>query len=78
MTDLCERRHEGTTEFLGVWEESWYARARQARQAERYRVWLRQQGYSRDEAAQMATRFLEEQPASQGHRIPPQRRYLIH
>jgi hypothetical protein len=78
MTDLCERRHEGADEFLGVWEEVWYARARRANQAERYRSWLCQQGYSRDEAAEMALRFLAERPARRIHHAAPQRRHLIH
>jgi hypothetical protein len=41
-----------------VWEETWCARARLAWQAERYRVWLRKQGCSRDQAAEMAVRLL--------------------
>ena len=44
--------------FSGVWEETWCARARLAAQAERYRVWLREQGCSRDQAATMAVRLL--------------------
>ncbi len=53
--------HAGNEEyagFCGVWEETWCARARLAAQAERYRVWLREQGCSREQAAAMAVRLL--------------------
>jgi hypothetical protein len=78
MMNLCEQRHEGADEFLGVWEEVWYARARRASQAERYRRWLHQQGYSRDQSAEMAIRFLAERPASHVPHMPPQKRRLIY
>ena len=58
MIDPCDRENEEQRRFLGVWEERWSARARLAGQAERYRIWLREQGYSRDQAAEMAVRVL--------------------
>lgn len=58
MLGLPHKEQEEYREFLGVWEDTWYARARMARQAERYRVWLREQGCSREQAAEMAVRFL--------------------
>jgi hypothetical protein len=58
MLNLPNRSNDEGIEFLGVWEEKWYARARHARQVERYRVWLHGQGYTRDEAADKAVRLL--------------------
>ena len=53
-------------EYLGVWEEVWQLRAAESRKAERYRTWLRQQGASRDNAAERVVRWQAEQ-------IPPER-----
>lgn len=78
MTDLRERSSEEACEFSGVWEEVWYARARLAGQADRYRGWLRQQGHSRDEAAEMAVRFLATRPSLRTHRPPPPGQHMIH
>ena len=55
---IQKRGHEEYPGFSGVWEETWGARARLAWQAERYRVWLRAHGCSRDQAAEMAVRLL--------------------
>ena len=49
-------------EYLGVWEEVWQLRAAESRKAERYRTWLRQQGASRDNAAERVVRWRAEQP----------------
>lgn len=57
VTSFSERNLEETG-FLGVWEETWCARARLAGQAERYRVWLREQGCSREQAAAMTVHLL--------------------
>ncbi|HEY7348516.1 MAG TPA: hypothetical protein VH599_09405 [Ktedonobacterales bacterium] len=58
MRGLYHRGSEEPIGFSGVWEETWCARARLAWQAERYRAWLREQGCSRDQAAEMAIRLL--------------------
>lgn len=58
MTGLRYGNDEERIGFSGVWEETWCARARLAWQAERYRVWLRKQGCSRDQAADMTARLL--------------------
>jgi hypothetical protein len=50
--------NEDSIGFSGVWEETWRARARLAWQAERYRIWLREHGCSREQAAEMAVRLL--------------------
>lgn len=44
-------------EYLGVWEEVWQLRATESWEAERYRLWLRQQGASRDSAAERVVRW---------------------
>jgi hypothetical protein len=51
-------------EYLGVWEEVWQLQAAESRKAERYCIWLRQQGISRDSAAERMVRWQAEQ-------IPP-------
>jgi hypothetical protein len=58
MIDLQNSGNEEDTAILGVWEEQWRARAQLADQAERYRAWLRVQGCTRDQAADMAVRLL--------------------
>jgi hypothetical protein len=58
VIDVPRGGSEDRISFSGVWEETWHARARLAWQAERYRVWLREHGCSRDQAAEMATRLL--------------------
>ncbi len=58
MIDPRNGTNEAQSGFLGVWEERWRARAQLAGQAERYRAWLREQGYSRDEAAERAVHML--------------------
>lgn len=78
MTDLRERSSEGVCEFVGVWQEVWYTRARLAGQAERYRGWLRQQGHSRDEAAEMAVRFLATRSSVRTHRPHPPGGATVH
>ena len=55
FSERCDEEHIG---FTGVWEETWCARARLEWQAERYRVWLREQGCSREQAAAMTVRLL--------------------
>ncbi len=57
VTTFSESKSEDAG-FLGVWEETWCARARLAGQAERYRIWLREQGCSRDQAAAMTVHLL--------------------
>jgi len=58
MTGLRYGNNEERIGFSGVWEENWCARARLAWQAERYGVWLRTQGWSRDQVADMTVRLL--------------------
>ena len=64
--------------FLGVWDEEWRARATIARQAERYRTWLRIQGCTRDEAAEIAARFLAANPPTGPHWLSPPGKPIIH
>lgn len=61
---------ESSNEFLGVWEEYWHERAALAWSAERYRLWLRSQGFSRDAAAEHAVRFLAANPPLLPHHPP--------
>ncbi len=68
---------ESSMEFLGVWEERWHERAALAWSTERYRIWLRSQGFSRDEAAEQAVRFLAANPPAFSH-YPPTGGPLIH
>ncbi len=70
-----EHCHDG---FLGVWEDIWRERAMRAHQAERYRQWLRTQGCSRDEAAELAVRFLAAHPPTGPHRLTPPETPIIH
>ena len=70
-------RHESMG-FLGVWEEEWRTRAAVANQAERYRTWLRAQGRSRDEAAELAARFLASHPPTGPHPLTPRGKPTIH
>ncbi len=58
MIGLPDNSISKEMEFLGLWGGDWYARARLAWQAERYHIWLRKQGCSRDQAAEMAVRLL--------------------
>jgi len=58
MIGLSNSSNDQEMEFSGVWEEVWCARARLTWQAERYCIWLRKQGCSRDQAAEMAVRLL--------------------
>ena len=64
MTSLYIHEPYEAVGFLGVWEEEWHTRATIASKAERYRAWLRAQGCSRDEAAELVVRFLASQFAS--------------
>lgn len=64
--------------FSGVWEEKWCARARLAWQAERYRIWLREQGCSRDQAATMAVRLLMAREPDVPQQPDPPHVSLIH
>jgi aminoglycoside phosphotransferase (APT) family kinase protein len=69
VTSFSERTDE-ETRLLGVWEETWNARARLAGQAERYRVWLREQGCSRDQAATMTVHFLLAREPDNSSNVP--------
>lgn len=66
MAPCTDRDSHFPREYLGVWEEVWQRRAAEAWKAERYRIWLRQQGASRDNAAERVVRWQAEQ-------IPPER-----
>jgi hypothetical protein len=70
-------RHESVG-FLGVWEEEWRTRAAIASQAERYRAWLRAQGRTREEAAELAARFLASHPPTGLHQLTPLGKPTIH
>jgi hypothetical protein len=78
MTLYHDDLQHGRIEILGVWEEHWHARAVLARNAERYRVWLRSQGFSRDEAAERAVRFLAANPPAFLRRPPADGGPLVH
>ena len=62
MTEHVQRDESRPFHFLGVWEETWQARATHACDAERYFICLRQQGCSRDEAAALVVQSLTETP----------------
>lgn len=70
--------HYESVEFLGVWQEEWRARARITSQAERYRIWLRAQGCTRDEAAELAVRFLSSKPNAGPYWFNPPGKPTIH
>src|SRR5690242_15582590 len=74
--NINERRE--SVGFLGVWEEEWRTRAEIASQAERYRTWLRTQGRTRDEAAELTVRFLASHPPTGPHHITPSGKPTIH
>jgi|SRR5579871_5132640 aminoglycoside phosphotransferase (APT) family kinase protein len=74
--NINERRE--SVGFLGVWEEDWRTRAEIASQAERYRTWLRAQGRTRDEAAELAVRFLASHPPAGPHQLTPLGKPTIH
>ncbi len=78
MLGLQHKDSGDSVEFLGVWEDTWYARARLARQAERYRIWLREQGCSRDQAAEMAVRLLMAREPDAPQQPDSSRASLIH
>lgn len=65
MTEHVQRDKNNSFHFLGVWEETWQARATQARDAERYFIRLRQQGCSRDEAAALVIQSLAKSALSE-------------
>jgi hypothetical protein len=67
---LHDNLRETDQEFLGVWEEHWHERAALAWKVERYRAWLRSQGFSREEAAERAVRLLAAAPAVLPHQQP--------
>jgi hypothetical protein len=75
---LHHKEREEYIGFLGVWEDTWYARARLARQAERYCAWLREQGCSRDQAAEMAVRLLMTREPDAPQQPDPSHASLIH
>lgn len=77
MSLSIHERHESVG-FLGVWEEEWRTRATIANQAERYHAWLRAQGRTRDEAAELAARFLATHPPTSPHRFTPPGKFIIH
>jgi hypothetical protein len=58
MTTCTDRDSHFPGEYLGVWEQAWQLRAAERWKAERYRIWLRQQGASRDNAAERVVRLL--------------------
>lgn len=62
MTEYVQCDESRPFHFLGVWEETWQARATQAWNAERYFTRLRQQGCSRDEAAALVVQSLTKTP----------------
>ena len=78
MMNLHESEYAVSADFLGVWQEQWRARAMLARQAERYCTWLRTQGRSRDEAADLAVRFLAAHPPTGPHWLTPPGTPTIH
>ncbi len=78
MIELQSSEYEGQNQLLGVWDERWCARARLAGQVERYRVWLRGQGCSRDQAAEMAVRLLMAREPGAPEVFPSSNALLIH
>lgn len=78
MMNLHTSEHYLSPGFLGVWQEEWRERAMLAHQAERYCTWLRAQGRSRDEAADLAARFLAAHPPTSPHWLTPPGTPTIH
>jgi hypothetical protein len=60
MTTFIDGGSHFPREYLGVWEEVWQLRAAESRKAERYFIWLRQQGASRDNSAERVVRWRAE------------------
>ena len=61
MTPFTDGDSSFSRAYLGVWERAWQLRAAESRKAERYCIWLRQQGASRDNAADRVVRWQAEQ-----------------